>query len=70
MKRKYRLKELVVENIEAYFNTPYANECPTYKVFLVQMRVCGIWITIRSYDDPCEWLMEQQAKLLLETLNR
>ena len=50
MKRKYRLKELVVENIEAYFNTPYANECPTYKVFLVQMRVCGIWITIRSYD--------------------
>ncbi len=70
MKRKYRVKQAIVEDIEAYFNTPYAQSCPTYKVFKVQMRICGLWLTIRSYEDRCEWLMEQQANQLLETLTQ
>lgn len=69
MKRKYRLKQTLVEDIEAYFNTPYATNCPTYTVYKVQMRVLGMWITIKSFDGHCEWLMREQSQQLLEMLN-
>lgn len=70
MKRKFRIKKIQIEDIEAWLNTPFIVEVPKYYVYAVQMRKLYGWITIKEFDDYDDWTAHSRALNLLDELNK
>lgn len=67
--RKYRVKERVVEDLEAFFKNPLSPHIPIIHIYLVQMRLCFVWITIKAFCSRDDWEARVHAHILLDELN-
>ncbi len=71
MKRKYRIKTTQREDIEVWLNTLYMDVAPCYNVYAVQMRIFPfVWVTIKEFDDYCDWVAHSRALNLIDELNK
>ncbi len=65
MKRKYRIKKFQREDVE------YMHITPIYNVYAVQMRIFPfVWVTIKEFDDYCDWVAHSRALNLIDELNK
>lgn len=71
MKRKYRIKKYQREDVDAWLNTLYMDIAPRINVYAVQMRIFPfIWVTIKEFDDYCDWVARSRALNLIDELNK
>ena len=71
MKRKYRIKATLREDIETWLNIiQCVDVSPIYTVYAVQMRKWYGWITIKVFDDYDDWEAHSRALNLLDELNK
>ena len=72
MKRKYRIKATLREEIESWLNIIQCVDVPPiYTVYAVQMRIFPfIWVTIKEFDDYCDWVAHSRALNLIDELNK
>lgn len=70
MKRKYRIKKYQREDVDAWLNTLYMDIAPRINVYAVQMRVMWFWVTIKEFDDYCDWVANSRALNLIDELNK
>lgn len=70
MKRKYRIKKYQREDVDTWLNTQYMDVIPKYNVYAVQMRVMWFWVTIKEFDDYCDWVAHSRALNLIDELNK
>ena len=71
MKRKYRIKKYQREDVDIWLNTLYMDLAPRINVYAVQMRIFPfIWVTIKEFDDYCDWVAHSRALNLIDELNK
>ncbi len=71
LKRKYRVKERLVEDLDAFFKNPLSPNVPVFHVYLVQMRLCFVWLTIKAFSGRTDdWMAHSRALNLLDELNK
>lgn len=70
MKRKYRIKKYQREDVDTWLNTQYMDVAPRINVYAVQMRVMWFWVTIKEFDDYCDWVAHSRALNLIDELNK
>ncbi len=71
MKRKYRIKKYQREDVDIWLNTQYMDVAPRINVYAVQMRIFPfIWVTIKEFDDYCDWVANSRALNLIDELNK
>lgn len=65
MKRKYRIKKFQRDDVG------YMDITSIYNVYAVQMRIFPfIWVTIKEFDDYCDWVGYSRAQNLMDELNK
>lgn len=68
--RRYRVRERLVEDFEDFFRSPGMPDIPIYHLYMVQMRVCFLWLTIKAFYCRDDQTAKAQAYALLHELNR
>lgn len=70
MKTKYRIKIERVADEEKFWNTLNQQDITYLNIYKVQVKMFGIWLTIKEFSDVNEWWAEANAKNLLDELNK
>lgn len=70
LKRKYRDEGRMVEDLEAFFKNPLSPHVPIIHIYLVQMRLCFVWVTVKAFCSRDDWMAHSRALNLLDELNK